>query len=319
MKRNPNIELYRCLMMLGIVMLHIFAIPEVWRIGGNKFVYVLMPCVDGFALISGYFGVRFSFVKLAKLYLIALWSVLIVCLIRAADVGCSVYSGEFWRYLVCVFKEYWFLHAYALMMCLAPLINQVLEIGKPYILVPFLVAVFGVGFLGQVAGIHHFIPYVPGLEPKSGLTLAGVYVVGRVYRGYEKWFDARPIVLYVISLIAMSLTCSLGLGWFGLYDSPIAICVAICMFHLFRHARISGFLGRMCMLITPSIFAIYILHANEYVYGLAGKLLHVLSGGGLMVPMVASIVFVVAVCADALRRIVLRLLVIKLTVIQGEY
>ena len=63
--RNSSIDIYRCLLMLGICMLHAMA-----QAGHNVpwVANLLSWCVTGFAFISGWFGIRFSAGKLIKLY-----------------------------------------------------------------------------------------------------------------------------------------------------------------------------------------------------------------------------------------------------------
>lgn len=68
-KRNVGIELFRILMMLGIVATHVcwqkeFATPGLGRLSET--------CVVGFAMISGYFGIRVAPSKLIRLYALAI-------------------------------------------------------------------------------------------------------------------------------------------------------------------------------------------------------------------------------------------------------
>jgi len=62
--RNPGLELYRALLMLGIVAYHVLG---QLRPFGRGLENVCDTCVVGFVLISGWFGVRFSWSKAARL------------------------------------------------------------------------------------------------------------------------------------------------------------------------------------------------------------------------------------------------------------
>jgi len=75
MKRNPSIELYRCLLMYGICLLH-----AVTQCGHNVpwLANVLTTCVVGFVFISGWFGVKFTWWKLVKLYGIGTYAALVL-------------------------------------------------------------------------------------------------------------------------------------------------------------------------------------------------------------------------------------------------
>lgn len=64
MKRDYNIELYRCLCMLGIVCIHAFS----WTDYVSHGLWALSsPSLVGFVLISGWFGVHFRPHKLLRL------------------------------------------------------------------------------------------------------------------------------------------------------------------------------------------------------------------------------------------------------------
>ncbi len=69
-KRNAAIDCYRVMLMFGICMLH-----SITQAGHNVpwVANMLSWCVPGFMFISGWFGIRFSFVKVARLYVISLY------------------------------------------------------------------------------------------------------------------------------------------------------------------------------------------------------------------------------------------------------
>lgn len=69
-KRNSAIEIYRVLLMLGIVIIHEYSYVG---LGHNWVARLLTSCVVGFVFISGYYGVKLSFAKFAKLYGVAIF------------------------------------------------------------------------------------------------------------------------------------------------------------------------------------------------------------------------------------------------------
>ncbi len=69
-KRNSAIEIYRVVLMLGIVALHEYSYVGM---GHNWVPRLLTSCVVGFVFISGYYGVKLSLAKLAKLYGVAIF------------------------------------------------------------------------------------------------------------------------------------------------------------------------------------------------------------------------------------------------------
>lgn len=69
-KRNSAIEIYRVLLMLGIVVLHEYSYVGM---GHNWLPRLFHTCVVGFVFISGYYGVKLSFAKFARLYGVAIF------------------------------------------------------------------------------------------------------------------------------------------------------------------------------------------------------------------------------------------------------
>jgi len=67
-ERNPAIELYRVMLMFGICVLH-----SITQCGHNIpwIANILLSCVVGFVFITGWFGVKFSWWKIIKLYVLS--------------------------------------------------------------------------------------------------------------------------------------------------------------------------------------------------------------------------------------------------------
>lgn len=122
MKRDVSIDVFRMFLMCGIIMLHLTAFVDFWR-DWKHLAYVLSSCVDGFVLITGYFGTRFSWRKICKLYATAIY-----CILFVTTVGYLLGSCEDIPHVALnVFKEFWFLHSYAFLICCVPLVNHVFE------------------------------------------------------------------------------------------------------------------------------------------------------------------------------------------------
>ena len=306
MKRNYAIDLLRALMMLGIVLLHVFAQPERWA-ECHRIVYALLPCVVVFTFISGYYSIRFSWWKLVKLYGVALYGLAVVGLML--DVPVSD--------LICAFKAYWFLHAYAILVCFAPLINMGFDriSGGGVIYLPILAIVFGWGLLANMAFTNHFVPFAPELTAKSGVTLMGVYIAARFYRKHEERIDRLPILWFVVLLPVLVAICTIGLGWFGNYNSPIALAIAMCVFHLVKKIRLPQAVGRLAVIMAPSVFCVYILHANEATYAVLDRGVNMLaqSIGSVMLAciLISILAFGACLLLDVPRRIGRRLSTFK--------
>lgn len=305
MKRNASIDFLRALMMLGIVLLHIVATPEHWA-GWRHVAYLLLPCVVGFVFISGYFSVKFTWRKLLALYGTAFWCLGVVWAV----------SGASFIEMVEMFKGKWFLHAYAILMCAAPVINFAIDkFQGERVFMPLIAVIFGWGFLANMAFAHHYIPQMPELTGKSGLTLIGIYIVARFYRLNEKRFDAVQSRWYCLVLLPLLALCLFGQGWFGNYNSPVALLLALCVFHLVKKMRLPSVVGRLMVFLAPSIFSVYILHANQRAYGWMNVLIQQIPlPQALSFVLVALFVFVLCCLVDLPRRAVVGLIRKKMSV-----
>ena len=172
-KRNVNVEVFRVALTFGICLLHTivfggYAAPWMQNI--------LSSCVVGFVFISGWFGVKFSWRKLVKLYGIGLYCSFVFAILFVAFGSCEV---DLLRVGMVAFRRLrtnWFLNAYVVMMILAPFINAVTkdlpmltkDTWRQYlVLLPFLAMVW-------VWGFGRTLPYGAQVLPKTdGLVLRG--------------------------------------------------------------------------------------------------------------------------------------------------
>ena len=239
--RNPAIELYRCVLMFGICMLHAAITPghgRVWLIN------LLCFCVDGFVFITGYFGCQFKPSKLLRLLLTG-----VLCAILCA-------KGNF-NEAIKIFRDYWFLHAYILMMIFAPLIDNTLEKDLNLkIFLPILIAIFVWGFSQSLPIIGKVVPKTSGLANYSAFTLLGVYILGRLYRKLR--LGRRLNTLWVvIAIFIFTILCSVGLNE---YNSPTSALLAGACFYFFEKIKLNDYIAKAVLMVSPSIFAIYLLH-----------------------------------------------------------
>ena len=191
MKRNASIELFRLLLMFGICLLHSAINPGYSR---AWFINITCFCVTAFAFISGYYGASFRPSKIVRLV-----GTGVICALICGRGNISRAWG--------IYGGYWFLHAYVLMMCLAPLVDGAISRkGAIAVAMPLLVAVFVWGDLPSLPFFGKLnIPVTPGLEAFSGLTLLGAYVAARIYRlfGLER-IRSRWIVVIIPILVCFA-------------------------------------------------------------------------------------------------------------------
>lgn len=309
--REPGTEIFRVALMFGICLLH--------SIGKSGYqtpwmALLLMPCVNAFCLISGYYGVSFKPSKVLRLYGVAVFcGVLIVALgVMWArwDVGFDVQTL---RMLCSRCFGAWFLNAYVVMMCLAPLIDRTLDAvsfreGCARLLT-FLLIAFGWSFLVSLQPLQGFVPAADGLGSHTPLTLLGAYAVGRLYRlsKLEAWLTWRRLTIGFMCVAALLL-----LG-FGYYASPASMALAVLAFAAFRRIRWPGWLGRAAVVLGPSMFAVYVLHDNPLGYAVIRDwtewlvATRRLFGPELAHIAVAAVIFVGCCVLDVPRRVLVRL------------
>lgn len=252
------------MLMFGICLLHAVGFGGY---GKTWMVNVLTPCVVGFVFISGWYGIRFRWRKLVKLYGIGVYcamvsGVLSVCgneEVRSVDALKIALSH--------LSHGYWFLHAYAIMMMLAPLVNLAVPQGNGEcnwrLLAPLWCVVFVWGF-GRTLPYGSCLPKADGLDAYGGLTLLAIYagaravresgVVGRVTAGHCAW-----IVALVLAC------CAFGAGD---YNSPFAFVLSAGVFAVVSRSRFCGIMGewgdRIVSWLGPSIFSVYLIHCNGF-------------------------------------------------------
>lgn len=276
--RENNVELLRLVLMYLICMIHAVGYVDArwchW-LSNVSFVGVL-----GFVLISGYYGIRFSLVKVLKLEGVAAGcAVTVVVLAMIMDKFGLATSQQVsvmgWaREALRIFKWYWFVHAYVVMMVLAPFVERIFADAQASpqgrrialtVCTPFLVMVYGWSFAIQIPIVQSFIPRSEGLVPYSGITLFAAYLVGRLYRVFDgdrllkgKWI--------IPAALAGGFVASLWYGLFARYNSPFLLVFAVGVFWAFRRLRVPDGFNSVLRWLTPSVLSVYLLHCNTYGY-----------------------------------------------------
>ena len=123
-ERNSSIELLRILLMFGICMIHVVgkgSYSQRWLAN------LLKICVPGFVFITGYFGVTFSWCKLAKLYAVGAYCALVGAITWASMQTSPVGVVGLYRRWFMDMNWFWFLHSYAVMLMVAPILNSAIE------------------------------------------------------------------------------------------------------------------------------------------------------------------------------------------------
>lgn len=282
--RDGNIELLRLVLMFLICMIH--AVGYVDARWCHWLTNISFVGVIGFVLISGFYGMRFSPWKVIKLEGVAVGcAVTVVATAAVSDrlglSACLPPFGRAWgREVLALFKGYWFVHAYVLMMCMAPLVERVFTDaqsspqGRRAALsacVPFLVTVYGWSFAMLIPVVQNLVPRTEGLVSFSGVTLFAAYLVGRLYRVFD-WDNLLKGRWLLPAALVGGFVASLWYGLFARYNSPFLLVFAVGLFWTFRRIRVSDGFASVLGWFTPSVLSVYLLHCNLYGYRVLGFL-----------------------------------------------
>lgn len=299
--RNIGLDLFRIVMMFGICLIHACGQGEFKNATLHN---IAMPCVVGFAMLSGYFGLRFSPSKILRLYSMAIGYCLVIPLVGNTCQGGYMHSvietwGAPWRY--------WYLHAYAALLCLAPAIKAE-RLAKVQ---PFFFIVFVWGFLLSFCTFADYIPRAEGFRSHTFVTLLGIYLVTRVAK--ERHLFEKPSILSAIALVSITLVALILIPASGSYNSPVALVFIFALFVLFSRIESLGRFDGVVRYLAPSMFGVYLLHCaivfpgiSTKCYGLINFLesIHVAHGVPVFAVyiIVALEVFTISLIFDLIRR-----------------
>jgi len=294
--------------MFGIVFLHtVGQYGKEWWWLSSSFLW----CVDGFAFISGWYGLRFKLSKILRLYGIVVFSLAIFA-------GVRLLTGQARAIQVfadCLdyFLSLWFIHAYVVLMALAPILDGICdEIAERKVsvsnLLPFFVCVFGWGFLTNFGVAKAFVPRPHGLTDFSAVTLAGVYLLARLSRIFEispgKFGNWTNLLMIFSALFLATLKL-------GQYNSIVAVVISFYVFHFFLALRPHRLVASVCAFVAPSTFAIYVLHTNVFIFRRMPAFVDEMNGIVKSMPlaflMVAVATFLTCLMLDMPRRLLARL------------
>ena len=325
--RNPSIEVMRCVLMFLIVVYHgcnngPFTGAD--RGTACKMIpWLLFFCTNSFMFISGWFGIRLSWKRLAKFLLMGGFASIVLFVLSKPVFGN-------WQYH---FSLGWFGNCYLAIVCVAPLINAGVET---------LAKESRHALWGMWAAWGGMI-MISCLMPKGGVvslavsgwlghgfnTMLFVYVTARIMRltGVERLMTVpRTACLFVFAL-GVHLSRLMVMNQFpglkdwliatGDYDSPEVLMMGVAFFFMFLPLRFKSWINQVCLFCAPSMFMVYLLHSgcanvgrmayNRLILGVDGWMSPIVRFGGLTsIVIAAGVVFSVSVGVDLIRRLLMR-------------
>lgn len=230
---------------------------------------VSMPCVNLFVMISGWYGIRLTFSKLARLaFQVLFFSIPIYLLFVCYDEQ-TFFSLNTCLHL-CLLEGYWFIPAYLLLCLLSPILNAYVENTPLKVQRDVLCALYAFMFL--YSWIQKDTWFNHGCSP---LFFVLLYLLASYLRHdaamTQKLHTRTLLIVYLttICFVVVANVLFVKPGHLQIcskiydYNSPFNILCAVSLLLLFArmkfHSRIVNWLGGSC-------FAIYLLHAQPVFY-----------------------------------------------------
>lgn len=284
-KRSSNIELLRILSMFMVLVLHANFLgigapttQDCITAPGNAFLRFFLESLsigatDVFVLISGWFGIKPSLKKFIALVFQVLFITFSILIIFYIINGRSAISPKSVLRLFMVTKGYWFIKSYLCLYILSPIVNYFAENAPKNM---FKLVLMGFFAFQTIYGWTDSAPeFYYGY---STLSFIGLYLLARYLRLYPvRALSNRRLCL--ITYFASSLFITLAI-W-GLmkmdfhtdyailivfsYINPIIILSSLALLFTFNNIEIP--LSKTINWIASSVFAVYIIHTNEFVMG----------------------------------------------------
>ena len=256
-KRFGNIEALRVGLMFLVVLGHVCLYGH---FSGSLLAKGMHTCtifaVDTFALISGWFGIKFSWGRIAKFMWLGLFCSLVLWGLSDSQEGFHYSLG-------------WFGLAYFALMFLAPALKDFSSSRSYFIYAGIMVVNWlPIGWLGINLKI-------PGWGGTTFNTIMFMYVTGRFLRSATRIDSFTLRQCAVSAVILLSACCAWSaIGGFSEYgtaqyfifigsldnNSPLVIALSIAVFLFFLRIPVPCFISKICTFLSPSMFSVYLLH-----------------------------------------------------------
>lgn len=289
-ERASNIELLRLLCMMGIVLMHFIGLavyPEVWNpnaplsvsvIAGTLMCSVTILSVNIFGLISGYYGIQFSWRRLMILYLTCSLYAILGCgvgLCNGEDISIKSFLLETFLPFSHASGGLWFIQCYVGLVLFAPLLNKAIEhMNKnEYLLVLLLWTIANV-YMGRFWKVPTYNVY-----GYSVAQLVYLYLIGGYVRKFVNLSQISHVQILVPILLCIGLWNVLTLiqhqivvpHWSPTsYNHIIVLVASICVLIL---ALKHPFYKQWINSIATGSLAIYLFHQNVHVWNIISEFL----------------------------------------------
>lgn len=284
--RLSNMELLRIVSMLFVLIIHAnftgISAPSPLDYYNSPFLSFIrcfvealaIVAVDVFVLISGWFGINFSFKKLGALCFQVLFFTVGFFIVFAVISPEDAITVDKIKGVFLLNGDYWFVKAYIVLFLLSPVLNMFVEHAtkKQFQIVLISYYIFHTIYGWMMDASVHFT-----MNGTTALSFIGLYLLGRYLRLYpfrliqlRKWIDlliyavcAFVLVVFNLLLLSKGQTISVD-GRLYSYASPIVIVASVFLLLFFTKLSFSS---KAVNWIASSCFAVYLFHCNGFFFG----------------------------------------------------
>lgn len=265
--RNSSIEFLRILLMVFIVMHHVVSSVIAPAFSSHAWAcldVLLHTAVIIFVLISGYFGIRFSWKRLLSLVLQVLFYSVLLFVISGLLKG--RWNGAVFAFMPFSNDYYWFVSIYLQLYLVSYFVNKLFEhcSDKEFFAMLGVMAflVFYLGFLRKNAICS---------DGKNLLNFIFIYQIGCGIHRYQYWFEKRRKLIpsLTVSMLVIIALCYFipdthnlfvhAVVFLYKYNSPFLILLSVLIFLLFLGIKMES---TIINYLAASSFSIYLIHEH---------------------------------------------------------
>ncbi|MCR5457991.1 MAG: acyltransferase [Clostridiales bacterium] len=297
-ERNPGIELFRCVSMIMIILLHVTSQGGVLGATATSsasyyaayFLKVIGYCaVDCYAVISGYVNSSksFRFKRIGSMWLEVVFWLAVPAIITHFFLPQFPVSQEKWieAFFPVSTKAYWYFNAYIILFALMPILNKGLESLSEKQHRIILLFLFGVVTVLPFVGGSDLFATSSGY---SGIWLVILFVFGAYFRihgipKFAKWYVTIPVFFlsatasWALDLLRMDLynhgmVTSSDLLYKSLdralsYISPFMVLMALSLLCFFAQVKINPKpIRKILEVMGRATFGVYLFHVGDMIW-----------------------------------------------------
>ena len=292
-ERNYGVDLLRMLSMFFVVLIHTFDQGGVLSSIGDKgsvkyitayFFYACgLCCVDCYALISGYVGIKskgFRPSRLIVLWLQVLFYTVGITALFSVKRPDLVLAAN-WKHALMPItaKQYWYITAYFGLFFLMPIINLGIGSFTRRQAKVMLVVIFAAYVVLPYINLVSFFEYSENIRSLWGLGsdmiwLMVMYIIGGLLKKLEPIKNTNKIIMLILYFLCVLITTATNVRGIKIFfgnGSVTMVLAAIALLMIFSKIRFNspayenggGILKKLIALMSPTALGVYLIHVHR--------------------------------------------------------